>query len=77
MYRPEVVRDDVEDAEDKDKEDGGPFGLEADSHHDAGCETNNRDEDASDAPFSLDDKSKEEEDKENTASEEETATDRE
>lgn len=73
VHRPEVVRDDVEDAEDKDEEGGGPLGLEADGNHDARDEADDRDEHAPDAPFSLDDEAQEEEDQENAACEEEAA----
>ena len=72
VYRPEVVRDDIEYAEDEDEECRGPLGLEADSDHDARCESDDGDEHPSDAPLSLDNEAQEKEDEQDATGEKET-----
>jgi hypothetical protein len=59
---PPVVGEHVEDAEDDDKERGGPFGLETDGDHDASSEPKNGDKETCDAPLSLENESEEQED---------------
>jgi hypothetical protein len=66
MYAPPIVGEDIEDAEDDDKEGSGPLGLETNGNHDAGNEPNNGDEHTRDAPFTLDDETQEEENQEDT-----------
>lgn len=72
VYAPEVVDEDVEDAEGDHEEGGGPFGLEADSDHNAGGKTNKGDEETGDAPLSSDHEPEEEEDEQDASSEQET-----
>ena len=58
---PPVVDEHVEDGEHNDKECRRPLGLEADSNHYARDQTNDRNEDTSDAPLALDHETQEEE----------------
>lgn len=69
---PPVVSEDVEHAEDEDKECSRPLGLEANGDHNTSPETNNRDDDAGNSPLALEDEANEQEDQENTSSQEET-----
>ena len=62
VHAPPVVDEDVEDTQDKDKEGRGPLGLEADGNHRAGGKTNERDKEASNAPFTPEGKANEQED---------------
>lgn len=71
MDTPPVVDEYVEYAKDEDKERGGPSRFEAYCDHDASSKTDDRYKEAGDIPFSLDDEPNEEEDKEDTAGEEE------
>jgi len=54
-----------------DEEDGRPLGFKADSYHDAGGKTEQRDNHSGDAPLALDDESKEQEDKEHSTGKQE------
>lgn len=72
MYAPPVVSEHIEYAQDQDEEGGGPFGFEANSDHNTGSQTKDRNKDATDAPLSLKDESEEKEDQKNTTSQEET-----
>jgi len=65
---PPVVREDVEDAKNKDKESGWPLGLEANSNHATGSKTEDRYNDTHDRPFALEDETQEEEDQQNASS---------
>ena len=67
MHSPEVVDDDIEDAENQHEEGCRPLGLEADSNHYARDQTNDRNENTSDAPFPLDHETQEEENKQYSA----------
>lgn len=67
--RPEVVREDVEDAEDEHEERRGPLGFEAYRNHDARSKTNDGDEDSRDGPFALQDEADEKEYEKNAARE--------
>lgn len=58
-YTPPVVGEDVECAQNKDEEGGGPLCFETDGDHDTGGETENGNKDTGDAPFALNDESKE------------------
>ena len=71
---PPVVDEHVENAKHHNKEPCRPLRLEADRHHDARREADERDENAYDAPLALEDEADEEEDQKDTAREEE-ATD--
>jgi hypothetical protein len=73
MYGPPVVGEHVEDTQYNDKEGRGPFGLEANSNHDARGQSNNRDKDTHDTPFTLDHETQEQEDEQYTARKEEAA----
>ena len=68
---PEIVCDDVEYAKNENQEGCRPLGLEADGNHDAGYESDDGYEDASNGPLALDDESEEEEDEKYTACKEE------
>ena len=71
---PPVIDEDVENAEDDDQERGGPLRLETDGDHRACCETDQGHEDTTDAPFTAEGEADEEEDKQDTARQEETAS---
>lgn len=66
---PPVVDEHIEDTEEGDKETGAPLCLEPNGDHDASTETDDRDEDSSERPASLEDESDEEEDEEDSAGE--------
>jgi len=68
---PPVVGEHVEDTQDDDEEYRRPFGLKADSYHDAGRETKNGDEYTSNAPSSLKNKTEEQEDEKDATGKEE------
>jgi len=68
---PPVIYSDVENTESEDEECCGPFGLEANGNHNTCNKAEQRQERASDTPFSLEDKAEEKEDEEDTASEKE------
>jgi len=72
VHAPPVVGKDVENTEDQNEERCRPLSLETNSNHDAGTKTNDRNKDSDQAPFTLDDETKEKEDKKHTASKEET-----
>lgn len=71
VHAPPVVGEDVEYAENDNKEDGRPFGFETNSDHSACGETEKRDEYSGKVPFTLEDKTEEQEDKEDTSGEQE------
>ena len=62
MNTPPVIDEDVEDTENEDKECGRPLRLEANCNHGAGGKTDKRHEETSNAPFTPEGKSNEEED---------------
>ena len=66
---PPVVDEHIEDTEEGDEETGAPLCLEPNGDHDASTETDDRDEDSSERPASLEDESDEEEDEEDSAGE--------
>lgn len=68
---PEVVDEDVEDAEHQDQEPCRPLRLETDGDHDARHQADDGDEHAGDAPLSTEDESDEEEDEQDAAREQE------
>lgn len=63
---PEVVDEQVEDAEDHDQETGAPTCLEADNDHDAGTQSKHRDDDTCQGPLALDDETDEKEDEQHS-----------
>lgn len=67
MQSPEVVDQDVEDAQDEDEQDGAQLGLEANDDHDAGNEAENADGDAPEAPLARRDETDKEEDQQDAA----------
>ena len=71
VHSPEVVDDDIEDAENQHEKGCRPLGLEADGNHDAGGKTNNGDEKPCNAPLSTEDETDEQEDEEDTSREQE------
>lgn len=71
MNTPPVVDEDVEHAEDENQERSRPLRLEADRHHCAGGQTNERHEEPANAPLSPEGESDEEEDKQDTSGEQE------
>lgn len=68
MNGPPVVGENVENTQNYYEERSRPLGLEANSNHDTGSETDNGNENTDEAPFTLDNEPKEEEDEENTTS---------
>ena len=66
---PPVVDKHIEDTEEGDEETSAPLCLEPNGDHDASTETDDRDEDSSERPASLEDESDEEEDEEDSAGE--------
>lgn len=68
-YSPEVVDEDVEDAEDDNEERGAGLGLETNDNHDTGDEADQGDEDTAKRPLAAEDEANEEEDEQNTAGE--------
>jgi hypothetical protein len=64
MNSPPIIGEDVENAQHHNQECGRPLGLEADGNHNTSSKTNEGDEDPDKAPFSLENESKEEENKE-------------
>jgi len=71
VHGPELVDEEVEEGQDEDEEDSGPFRLEANGNHHAGSEAKDGDDNAREAPLALKDEAQEEEDQENAASEKE------
>lgn len=71
MHSPEVVCNDVEDAQHNDKESSRPLGLEANRNHNTGNQADYGNENAADAPGTLDNESEEEENEQNAPSKEE------
>lgn len=71
---PPVVRKDVEDAENEDKEACRPLGLEADCNHAASSKSDDRNKDTPNAPLTLENETEEEEDKEDATGKEEAKT---
>lgn len=69
---PPVVGENVEDTQHYHQECSRPFGLEANGDHDTSGETDGGNEDTAEAPFTLDDKPKEEEYQKDTTSKKET-----
>lgn len=61
-YRPKVVDQQIEDAQDDHQHDGAPLGLEAHHDHDASHEADNADQDAPEAPLARKDEADEQED---------------
>ena len=68
-HGPEVVDEQIEDAQDDDEQDGAELGLEADNHHDAGAGAKDADNDAPDGPLAAEDEADEEEDEQDAACE--------
>lgn len=65
---PEVVDQQVEDAQNDNEQSGAVLGLESNDNHDAGDAAKRRDNDAPERPLATEDKSDEEEDQKDTAS---------
>ena len=72
MYTPPVIDKDVEYAQDDNEENRRPLGLEANSDHNAGGKSKQGEENAPNAPSSLQDDPQEKENQEYTASEEDS-----
>lgn len=70
-YSPEVVDQNVEDAEDQDQEGSAKLGLEADDDHDAGDQAEQGDKGTANGPLAAEDKADEEEDQQDPASQHE------
>ena len=68
-YRPEIVNDDVEDAQDHNEDNGAELRLEANNDHDAGHRANQDDQDAPKAPLAHGDEADEQEDQQHATSE--------
>ena len=68
-YRPEVVDKDVEDAQDGDKDNGAPLGLETNDDHHTGDKSNHDDRHAANAPLACEDEANEQENEEHAAGE--------
>lgn len=66
-YCPEVVHEDVENAQDEDQQNGAKLGLESDHNHDASHEANQRDHDSPQRPLAAPDEADEQEDQEDTS----------
>jgi hypothetical protein len=66
---PPVVDEHVENAQQGDEETRAPLCLESNGDHDAGTETNDRDEHSGKGPFALEDEADEEEDEEDSTGE--------
>lgn len=69
MQRPPVVDKDIGDAQDSDQQTGTPLGLEPDGDHDAGGESEKRDDGSEQGEFTLEGESDEKEDEEDSSSE--------
>lgn len=69
MQRPEVIYQNIEDAEDDHQHDGTELGLEANNHHDTSNEAKQADADPPEAPVTPEDKADEEEDEQNAPGE--------
>ncbi|KAI6770245.1 hypothetical protein HG530_004874 [Fusarium avenaceum] len=67
-YRPEVVDQEVENAQNDNEQSSTVLGLESNNHHDTRNATEGRDNDAPERPLATEDKSDEEEDEQNSAS---------
>jgi hypothetical protein len=72
VHRPPIVRKDVEDTQYNDQECGGPLGFETNGNHGTCTHANKGNNDTNNAPLSLQNESKEKEDKQDTSSEQET-----
>lgn len=66
---PEVIDQDIEDAQNNNQHDGAPLGLEANHHHNARHEAKQADSDAPEAPVAAEDEADEQEDQQDTARE--------
>ena len=66
-YRPEVVDQQVEDAENDDQQRSAVLGLESNHHHDTGNAAQGRDQNAPERPLAAEDKADKQEDEKNTA----------
>jgi hypothetical protein len=64
---PPIVDENIEYTQDENEERRGPLGLEANSNHRAGGETNQRDKRTSNAPLATECETNEKEDKQDTA----------
>lgn len=73
VYAPPVVCEHIEYTQNDDEEDSRPLGFEANSHHAAGSETEERYEHSCNAPSTLKDKAEEQEDEEDATSKQEAA----
>jgi len=71
MHTPPIVGEHIKYAQHEDQKGSGPFGFEANSNHNASTKSKDGNEYATDTPFTLKDKAKEQEDKENAASQKE------
>ena len=69
VQSPEVVDQQVEDAENDDEHDSAELGLETDNNHDASDKSKQTDADSPEVPVAAEDEADEEEDEENTARE--------
>lgn len=67
-YSPEIVHQQVEDAQDDDEEGSAELGLEADNDHHAGNEADAGDNHSPDRPFTAEDEANEQEDEEHATS---------
>ena len=65
--RPEIVDENIENAQDHHKDDGTPLRLEADDHHDAGYSTDRNDNEAPEVPLARRHKANEQENQQNAA----------
>ena len=74
VYTPPIIREYIEHTQYKNQEGGWPLGLETNSHHDTSSKTDNADEHANKAPWTLKDEAQEQENKQNTACKEEACT---
>nr|POE47778.1 hypothetical protein CFP56_01109 [Quercus suber] len=68
-YRPEVVDEDVEDAQNHDEDDRAPLRLESNHHHDACHSAQHDDEDSTHTPLPCEDKTDEQENQEHSPGE--------
>lgn len=67
-YSPEVVHQQVETAQDDDKQRSAVLGLETHDNHDTGASAKDADEDAPEGPLAAENEANEEEDQEHTTS---------
>jgi hypothetical protein len=73
MYAPPVVSEHVEDGKHDDEEGASPFSLKADGNEDTRRETEDRNDDAGEAPLTLKDKPDKEENEKHASCELEAA----